>query len=138
MRISSPNTEQDAGNLTCDIQRGRAFITAMLVGRLAGVFTTVILIGHQQLERGTAEATDDAVLVTLFELVAVLKPLKAHIGRFLGFTLKLGAAAQVDFHRNNPVLEDRFHCEGERRRGMKTTFTQVEERAGDGGVGLGE
>lgn len=82
----------------------------MPIGRLAGVFTTVFLLWIQKLQRGSAEATDNPVLVTFFDGVSVFEPLETHVGSILSFTFKLGSAANVDLHRDNSVPKHRFHC----------------------------
>lgn len=82
----------------------------MSIGRLAGVFTTILLVWAQNLQRGSAEATDNPVLITLFDGVSIFEPLEAHILSVLSFTFKLGRAANVDLHGDNSVPEHRFHC----------------------------
>ncbi len=82
----------------------------MLIGRLAGVFTTIGLGWAQKLQAGSAEATDNPVLITLFDGVSIFEPLEAHIRSVLSFTFKLGSVANIDLHRGNSVPEHRFHC----------------------------
>lgn len=82
----------------------------MLIGRPAGVFTAIVLGWAQKLQTGSAEATDNPVLITLFDGVSIFEPLEAHIWSVLSFTFKLGSVANVDLHRDNSVPEHRFHC----------------------------
>lgn len=82
----------------------------MLIGCLAGVFTTIIFGWAQKFQTGSAVATDDPELLTLLDGVSILEPLEAHIWSVLSFTFKLGSVANVDLHWDNSVPEHRFHC----------------------------
>lgn len=111
LQIQPAKKEETSIALTCHTKRCGAFITAVLIGCLASVFTTVLLGGGQELQRGSAEATDNPVLITLFDGVSIFEPLEVHIWSILGFTFKLGSAANIDLHRDDLVPEHRFHCE---------------------------
>lgn len=82
----------------------------MPIGRLAGVFTTIILGWAQKLQTGSAEATDNPVFITLFDGVSIFEPFEAHVRSILSFTFKLSNVANVDLHGDNSVPEHRFHC----------------------------
>lgn len=89
----------------------------MLIGRPAGIFTAVGLGWAQKFQTGSVEASDNPVLITLFDGVSIFEPLEAHIRSILSFTFKLGSVANVDLHWDNSVPEHRFHCVfGERER----------------------
>lgn len=96
--------------LTCHIEKGRAFVTAVLIGCLAGVFTTILFGWAQKFQTRSAEATDNPVFLTLLDGVSIFEPLEAHIWSILSFTFKLGIDTNVDLRRDNSVLEHRLHC----------------------------
>lgn len=110
LQFQPAKKEETSIALTCHTKRCGAFIAAVLIGCLASVFTTVLLGGGQELQRGSAEATDNPVLITLFDGVSIFEPLEVHIWSILGFTFKLGSAANIDLHRDDLVPEHRFHC----------------------------
>lgn len=85
-------------------------VTAVLVGGLAGVFTTILFGRGQKLQTRRAEATDNPVFLPLLDGVSIFEPSEAHIGSVLSLTFKLGAVTSVDLHRDNSVPEHRLHC----------------------------
>ena len=85
--------------LTGDSERGGAAVSAMLVGSLAAVFTTVGLHWVQELQRGTAVAADDSILLALSDLNARLVPFEGHTRSILDLTFELGVSANVYLQR---------------------------------------
>lgn len=105
---ADPNSRRAA--LTCHAEKGRALVTAVLIGRLAGVFTAVLFGWGQKFQTRSAEATDNPVFLTLLNGASISEPSEAHIRSILSFTFKPGAVPNVDLHRDNSVPEHRFHC----------------------------
>lgn len=96
--------------LTCHTQRGGAFITAVLIGCLAGIFPAVIFSRAQNLQRGSSEATDYPVFIPFFNRVSIFEPLEVHVWSLCSVTFKPGLVANIDLQRSNFVFEHRLHC----------------------------
>ena len=81
----------------------------MLVGGLAGVFTTVWFCWVLKLQRRFLLETDDPVHLVLFNLSISFEPLEGHIGCVLSLTFKFGFVANIDLHGQDSVPKDRSH-----------------------------
>lgn len=82
----------------------------MLIGCLAGIFTTVVFGWAQDLQRGSSEATDYPIFVPFFDGVSIFKPLEADVRSVLGVTFKPGLVANVDLQWSDSVFDHRLHC----------------------------
>lgn len=107
---SSTRKKETCHVLTCHGERGGAFVSAVLVGHLAGVLATVLFDWLQNLQAGRSGAANDGALVALVDLVAIFKPGEAHPWSFLHLTFKLDSVANIYLHGDDSALEHRRPC----------------------------